>query len=63
VTVGPVVLVGVGELSEREVDELDVVVIDVVAGSPELIKVTPGGDPLFSNVCDILAVVSRVCWK
>jgi hypothetical protein len=57
------VLVGVGELSEREVDELDVVVIDVVAGSPELVKVTPGGVPLFSNAGETLAMVSRVCWK
>ncbi len=56
-------LVGVGELSEREIDELDGVVIDVVAVSPVLVKESPVGDPLFPNVCDILAVVSRVCWK
>jgi hypothetical protein len=56
-------LVGVVELSGREVDELDVVVIDVVAVSPRLVKVAPGGGPLFPNICDELAMVSSVCWK
>jgi hypothetical protein len=56
VTVGPVVLLGITEVSGRDVDELDVVIIDVVA-------VSPGGGPLFSNVCDAAAMVARVCWK
>lgn len=62
-TVGPVVLLGITEVSERDVDELDAMIIDVVAGSPRLVKVSPGGDPLFANVCDAAAMVARVCWK
>jgi hypothetical protein len=62
VTVGPVALLDIVEVSERDVDGVDVTIIDV-AESPRLVKVLLGGDPLFSNVCAALVMVARLCWN
>jgi hypothetical protein len=64
VTVGPVVLLGKIEVSERVVDELDVTIVDGIAGTSKLVEVLlKDGDSLFSNVCGPPDMVARVFWK